>query len=358
VFGVAGVGHLTLTVDGTVVADDATSVPDDPVEAMARPGEIRATVPLAAGRAAQIRLEYSPAADGEGPLTVRLGIAPVADEDDLLAEAERAASRADAAVVVVGSAPMTESEGFDRSTLALPGRQDELVRRVAAVNPRTVVVLNAGMPVLMPWVEQVAAVIYAWLPGQAMGEALADVLLGRAEPGGRLPVTLPAAEADCPVLHAVPADGLIDYAEGLLIGYRGYDASLRRPQFPFGHGLGYTTWAYESLRAATADLAAGDDLRLTVTVRNTGSRPGREVIQAYVARPPADPASPPRELAAFGTVTAPPGGLAEATLQLPARAFARWAEEAGRWVWPPGQFTVHVGRSSRDLRLSVLVRSG
>ena len=358
VFGVAGVGHLTLTVDGTVVADDGTSVPDDPVEAMARPGEIRATVPLAAGRAARIRLEYSPAADGEGPLTVRLGIAPVADEDDLLAEAERAASRADAAVVVVGSAPMTESEGFDRSTLALPGRQDELVRRVAAVNPRTVVVLNAGMPVLMPWVEQVAAVIYAWLPGQAMGEALADVLLGRAEPGGRLPVTLPAAEADCPVLHAVPADGLIDYAEGLLIGYRGYDASLRRPQFPFGHGLGYTTWAYESLRAATADLAAGDDLRLTVTVRNTGSRPGREVIQAYVARPPADPASPPRELAAFGTVTAPPGGLAEATLQLPARAFARWAEEAGRWVWPPGQFTVHVGRSSRDLRLSVLVRSG
>jgi len=365
VFGVAGVGHLTLTVDGTVVADGATGVPDDPVEAMARPGEIRATVPLTAGQAAEIRLEYSPAADGEGPLAVRLGIVPVADEDDLLAEAERAASRADAAVVVVGSAPMTESEGFDRSTLALPGRQDELVRRVAAVNPRTVVVLNAGMPVLMPWVEQVAAVIYAWLPGQAMGDALADVLLGRAEPGGRLPVTLPAAEADCPVLHAVPRDGRIDYAEGLLIGYRGYDASLRRPQFPFGHGLGYTAWAYESLRAATADLAAGDDLRLTVTVRNTGSRPGREVVQAYVARPPekgdgaaGGAGSPPRELAAFGTVTAPPGELAEVTLQLPARAFARWDEEAGRWAWPPGQFTVHVGRSSRDLRLSVLVRSG
>jgi len=365
VFGVAGVGHLTLTVDGTVVADGATSVPDDPVEAMARPGEIRATVPLTAGQPAQVRLEYRPAADGEGPLAVRLGIVPVADEDDLLAEAERAASRADAAVVVVGTAPMTESEGFDRSTLALPGRQDELVRRVSAVNPRTVVVLNAGMPVLMPWVEQVAAVIYAWLPGQAMGEALADVLLGRAEPGGRLPVTLPAAETDCPVLHAVPRDGLLDYAEGLLIGYRGYDASLRRPQFPFGHGLGYTTWAYESLRAATADLAAGDDLRLTVTVRNTGSRPGREVIQAYVARPPGKHdgkaggvAMPPRELAAFGTAAAPPGELAEVTLQLPARAFARWDEETSRWVWPPGQFTVHVGRSSRDLRLSVLVRSG
>ncbi len=365
VFGVASVGHLTLTVNGSVVADGATGVPDDPVEAMARPGEIRATVPLEAGRAAEIRLEFSPAADGEGPLAVRLGIVPAADEDEMLAEAERAARRADAAVVVVGSAPMTESEGFDRGTLALPGRQDELVRRVAAVNPRTVVVLNAGMPVLVPWAEQVAAVLYAWLPGQAMGEALADVLLGRAEPGGRLPVTLPAAEADCPVLHAVPRDGLVDYAEGLLIGYRGYDASLRRPQFPFGHGLGYTTWAYESLHAAPADLAAGNDLRLTVTLRNSGSRSGREVVQAYLARQAGTRdgeaggvATPPRELAAFGTVTAPPGGRAEVTLQVPARAFARWDEETADWTWPPGQFTVHVGRSSRDLPLSALVRSG
>jgi beta-glucosidase len=252
---------------------------------------------------------------------------------------------------------MTESEGFDRDTLALPGRQDELVRRVAAVNARTVVVVNAGMPVLMPWAAQVAAVIYAWLPGQAMGEALADVLLGRAEPGGRLPVTLPASEADCPVLHAVPRDGLITYDEGLLIGYRGYDARLSRPQFPFGHGLGYTTWAYESLRATTPDLAAGDDLGLTVTVRNTGSRAGREVVQAYLAGPPGDPSRPVRELAAFAIATAGPGEAAEVTLRVPARAFARWDEDTAGWLWPPGQFTVHVGRSSRDLRLTAAIRS-
>jgi beta-glucosidase len=356
VFGAAGVGRLTLAVDAAVVADAATAVPDDPVEAMARPGEIRATVELEAGREVQLRLEFRPDADGEGPLAVRLGIVPAVRDDDLLAEAERAAGLADAAVVVVGSAPMTESEGFDRSTLALPGRQDELVRRVAAVNRRTVVVVNAGMPVLMPWAEQVAAVIYAWLPGQAMGAALADVLLGRAEPGGRLPVTLPAAEADSPVLHAVPRDGVIDYAEGLLIGYRGYDASLRRPHFPFGHGLGYTTWAYESLRASSADLAAGDDLDVTVTLRNTGARPGREVVQAYLAGPPADPDAPPRQLAAFAVVTAAPGACAEVTLTLPARAFARWDERAGGWVWPPGPFTVHVGRSSRELPLSAQVR--
>ena len=177
------------------------------------------------------------------------------------------------------------------------------------------------------------------------------------EPGGRLPVTLPAREADCPVLHAVPRDGRIDYTEGLLVGYRGYDARQSAPHFAFGHGLGYTTWSYESLRAGDADPAAGQDLELTVTVRNTGSRPGREVVQAYLAAPPGDPGRPVRELAAFGTVTAAPGERAEVALQVPARAFARWREGQG-WVWPPGSFTVQVGRSSRDLRLSVPARSG
>jgi beta-glucosidase len=256
---------------------------------------------------------------------------------------------------------MTESEGFDRATLALPGRQDELVRRVAKANRRTVVVLNAGMPVLTPWADQVAAVLQVWLPGQAMGDALADVLLGRAEPGGRLPVTLPAEEADCPVLHAVPCDGEIGYDEGLLIGYRGYDASLTTPRYAFGHGLGYTTWEYETLRAETSELAAGEDLRLAVTVRNTGSRAGREVIQAYLAPPPDDAGAgggprPPRELAAFVPVSAQPGARAEVVLRVPARAFARWDTGAGGWVWPGGRYTLHVGRSSRDLRLSAAVQ--
>ncbi|HTZ27214.1 MAG TPA: glycoside hydrolase family 3 C-terminal domain-containing protein, partial [Streptosporangiaceae bacterium] len=360
--GAAGIGHLTLTVDGTVVADGATAVPDDPVEAMARPGEIRAAAALGAGQQAEIRLEFRPAADGEGPLAVRLGIVPAADDDAMLAEAEQAAGRADVAVVVVGSPPMTESEGFDRATLALPGRQDELVRRVAAVNRRTVVVLNAGMPVLAPWADQVAAVLQVWLPGQAMGDALADVLLGRAEPGGRLPVTLPAAEAGCPVLHAVPRDGLIAYDEGLLIGYRGYDAAMIRPQFPFGHGLGYTTWVYESLRAATSELAADEDLDVVVRVRNTGSRAGREVVQAYLAAPPPgegdDMARPPRELAAFASASVQPGAAADVAIRVPARAFARWDSGTGGWVWPAGRFTLHVGRSSQDLRLSTEVQLG
>ena len=356
--GAAGVGRLTLTVNGTVAAAGDTPVPADPVETMTRPGEVTGAVGLTAGQPAQVRLDFLPSALAGGPLAVRLGIVAAPDEEAALDQAVQAAAAAAAAVVVVGSAETTESEGFDRDTLRLPGRQDELVQRVSAVNPRTVVVVNAGMPVLMPWASQVAAVLYAWLPGQAMGEALADVLLGRAEPGGRLPVSMPARESDAPVLHAVPADGRLSYDEGLLIGYRGYDAAGTSPLFAFGHGLGYTSWAYESLTADQVGLRAGTDLTVEVTVRNAGPREGREVVQAYLAGPALGPGRPVRVLGAFGTVTAAPGAAATVTLTLPARAFARYDEHAGRWDWPPGQFTVAVGRSSRDLRLTTAVIAG
>jgi beta-glucosidase len=357
-FGVAGVGRLTLAVDGAVIADEVTPVPDDPVQAMTRPGEVRAAVSLHAGQEAAVRLDFRPAEGGEGPLAVRLGIIADEDEDAMMAEAVRAAARSAAAVVVVGSAEAAESEGSDRETLALPGRQDELVARVAAVNGATVVVVNAGMPVLMPWADDVAAILYAWLPGQAMGEALADVLTGLAEPGGRLPVTLPARESDCPVLHAVPRGGRIEYAEGLLIGYRGYDAAGVTPMFAFGHGLGYTRWAYESASVLGTRPAPGEDVQVKVVVRNTGSRAGREVVQAYVAGPVTGAGRPVRVLGAFGAVTAGPGERAEVVLTVPARIFAVYDQVAGGWTWPKGAHTIGVGRSSRDLRLEAAVRPG
>jgi beta-glucosidase len=358
--GVAGVGALTLSADGVTVIDGVTPVPEDPVEAMTRPGQLRAALWLEAETDTELRLEFRPAADGAGPLTFRLGMVPDAEDETLLAEAVTAAAGADAAIVVVGSAELTESEGFDRTTLSLPGRQDELVRRVAAVNDNTVVVVNSGMPVLMPWAYQVPAIIHAWLPGQSFGDALADVLLGAAEPGGRLPVTLPAAEADCPVLHAASdPGGALRYAEGLLIGYRGYDAAGTRPLYPFGHGLGYTSWDYESLDCPAA-VAEGEDLDVVVTIRNTGQRPGKEVVQAYLAEPgqPADRGRPVRALAAFTVIRAAPGEAVVARLMIPARAFARYDEDLASWIWPGGVFTVHVGRSSRDLSLRAPVRWG
>jgi beta-glucosidase len=355
--GAGGVGQLTLTVDGQVRAQGRTPVPADPVEAMVRPGEIRATVALRAGQEAELEVALLPENWKQGPISIRLGVVPAPDEDALLEAAVRAATGADAAVVIVGSGPASESEGFDRPGLALAGRQDELVRRVAAVNGRTIVVVNAGMPVLMPWAGEVAAVGYAWLPGQAMGAALADVLLGRAEPGGRLPVTMPAAEADCPVLQARPDDGVLSYDEGLLIGYRGFDRAGTEPQFPFGHGLGYTSWALEALRVdEVASPQAGAELAVTVVARNTGSRPGRDVVQVYVAPPPGgDPRRPVRTLAGFASVTAAPGEAAELRIPVPARAFERWDEASGGWACPPGEYTIAVGHSSRDLPLSVRV---
>jgi beta-glucosidase len=357
-FSSAGVGGLLLVADGVTVIDGQTGVPDDPVEAMTRPGELRAALWLDADTETRLRLEFRPAADGAGPLAVRLGIVPAADDDDLLAEAVAVAGSADVAVVVVGSAELTESEGFDRSTLALPGRQDELITKVTAVNSNTIVVVNSGTPVLMPWAAQAAAVVFAWLPGQAFGAALADVLLGHSEPGGRLPVTLPAAESDSPVLHAVPAaDGTLRYSEGPLIGYRGYDATGVTPRYPFGHGLGYTDWTYESISCAPK-LGAGSDLELSVSITNTGARSGKEVVQAYLTAPAgsATDGRPVQVLAGFATTQAAAGESVRVSLTIPARLFDRYDEDLAAWITPEGTYTVHIGRSSRDLRLSAPVQ--
>jgi beta-glucosidase len=357
VVGAAGVGLLRVDVDGTRLAEATTLHPREVVEAFSRPPELRVPVRLEAGLEVDVRVEYHPDIRGReaGFVSMRLGIAPELEEDSLLDEAVDAAEHADLAVLVVGSADGTESEGYDRETMALDGRQDELVRRVAAANANTLVVVNSGMPVLMPWVDEVAAIIQVWLPGQAFGEALAECLVGAVEPGGRLPVSVPRAEADSPVLHAHPETGELTYTEGLLVGYRGYDRDGVEPLFCFGHGLGYTDWSYQSLEAAVESLTTGQDLSLVVTVHNSGRCAGREVVQVYLEGPDDDITRPLRVLAAFCTVSASPDGHAEARLRVPARSFARFDEGMCEWVWHPGTYTLHAGRSSRDLRLSTQV---
>jgi beta-glucosidase len=360
VVGVAGVGVLSIAIDGAVIAEATTLHPSEVVEAFSRPPELRVPIDLLAGAEVEIRAAYRPNVRGPeaGFVTMRLGVSPRLDEDRLLDEAVASATEADVAVVVVGSAEGTESEGYDRDTLSLPGRQDELVSRVAAAQPNTVVVINSGMPVLMPWVDEVAAVIQVWLPGQAFGEALTDCLLGVAEPGGRLPISIPRGAADSPVLHATPQGGELAYTEGLLVGYRGYDRSQREPLFCFGHGLGYTSWSYDALELETDGLTENQDLALTVTIRNTGDRPGREVVQAYLEPPDDDPTRPIRSLAAFASVEADAGQTAQARMLIAARAFARFDPDTRAWAWRAGAYTVRVGRSSRDLRLAQPVHLG
>ncbi|MFD8820010.1 glycoside hydrolase family 3 protein, partial [Streptomyces sp. NPDC059627] len=290
--GGSGIGRFRLSVAGVEVFDVRLQLPPgaDLVEGLMTPPQRLHTVDLAAGEETEVVLTHdldsAAAGDGIGDaVTVfQLNLQPPHGSDD--EEIERAvalARAADVAVVVVGTTEEVESEGFDRDSLVLPGRQDELVRRVAEANPRTVVVVNSGAPVLLPWAEEVAAVLLAWFPGQEFGNALADVLLGVAEPGGRLPTVWPASERGLPATE--PVDGVLAYDEGLFIGYRGDGrAGWQPPRYGFGHGLGYTTWDYVSIDVP-GEVRPDAGFTAEVLIRNSGTRHGKEVVQVYAGRP-------------------------------------------------------------------------
>lgn len=277
-----------------------------------------------------------------------------------IAEAVEAARTADIAVVIIGTNEEVESEGWDRPDLQLTEQQHRLVRAVTEANARTVVVVNAGAPVLLPWAGDVPALLWAWLPGQEAGYALADVLLGRAEPAGRLPWTLPARAEDVPVPDAIPIDGVLDYRDGLHIGHRGYDRAGTVPAFAFGHGLGWTTWSYGdaaahelSVCADLPGLAGGDGPTIQVTLTNTGPRTGHEVVQAYLETPDDGADRPVRALAGFTSIEVAAGATATVTLTLPWRGFQAWDEHAHCWRFRTGRHRLRIGRSSRDLRLDL-----
>jgi beta-glucosidase len=345
--GITGLGKFTLTAGEQTVFDGAI-VPDsdDLARAFLAPPEQRLALTLNAGASVDVRLTQQVSlAEGFAIVSMTLGYgAPLASGDELLAEAERAAAASEVAIVVVGTTEEVESEGFDRTSLSLPGRQDELVRRVLAANPRTIVVVNAGSPVELPWADDVPAVLLAWFPGQEAGHALADVLLGAAEPGGRLPTTWPVVAADCPVLSTTPVDGVLAYDEGVFIGYRAWERSGTAPRYPFGHGHGYTTWSYERIEVN------GDQVR--VTVRNTGSRPGREVVQVYVSPAAADGDRPARWLAGFAAAAAGPGESVTVTIALPERTCQIWDDG---WRTVPGDYALEAARSIADRRLAATI---
>ncbi|MFE2167500.1 beta-glucosidase [Streptomyces sp. NPDC059447] len=349
-FGTRGLGAFALAVDGERRWEGVQQMGNeaDPFEAFFGAPSERTRLTLTEGVPVEVSLTYQvPDTSGlpmQAIMFSLLHLGPQREADELIAEAVEAARAADTAVVVVATTERVESEGFDRADLALPGRQDDLVRAVAAVNPNTVVVVNAGSPVELPWREDVAAVLLTWFPGQEGGAALADVLLGDKEPGGRLPTTWPARFADAPVTEVVPTEGCLEYTEGLFIGYRAYEARSVEPAFPFGHGLGYTDWAYESLEVTP------DTVRVRLT--NTGTRPGREVVQVYLA-PVSDPVERPASwLAAFAGVEAGPGESVETEIALPARAFEIWDEEAGGWQRIGGTYEVRASHAHGDTRLS------
>jgi beta-glucosidase len=232
----------------------------------------------------------------------------------------------------------------------LPGQQDDLIRAVAAANPRTVVVVNAGAPVRMPWADEVAAVLQLWFPGMEGGNALADVLFGDLDASGRLPTSFPRRLEDSPAYPNYPGqDGVVRYQEGLLVGYRHYDRVGIEPRFCFGHGLSYTRFEYSNLR-----VRAGDDrhVHVDVDIANVGERRGYEVAQVYVRDPASSADRPDKELREFAKLELEPGQTRTLSFDLPPRAFAHWDPHRKAWLVEPGEREVVVGSSSRDLRQS------
>ncbi|MEM9042118.1 MAG: glycoside hydrolase family 3 C-terminal domain-containing protein [Actinomycetota bacterium] len=361
-FGVVSTGPVRAVVHSGGVA---TTVVDDPEMLIPRTREFFGygseetvvSVECRAGEPVALDLRWA-TGQTTGFAALRVGVrAP--DPVDLFERAVRAAADADVALVVVGTNDEWETEGFDRAFIELPGRQDELVEAVAAVNDRTVVVVNAGSPVAIDWVDRErapAAIVTSFFAGQEQAEAMVDVLIGDADPGGRLPVTYPRRLADTPAfLHHTPdhdsrGRGTQRYAEGLFTGHRWYEARSIEPRFWFGHGLTYgaTVWGDATVdRVAAAEVVADSDpFVVTVPVSSVGERTAVEVVQGYVAAVDPVATRPPRVLATWSKLTLEPGAEATVELEFGFDALRRWDTSTSSWIVDPGVYELVVARSS------------
>ena len=353
-FGILAVGRCRVLVDGEVIADNWTDPQPGQAFFEKASAEVVGSVDLEAGTDVEVVVEWSGGED-EQLEGLRFGIQFPIDEDAMMADAVSAASEADVAVVVVGLTAEWETESHDRLMFGLPGRQDELVRSVVAANPRTVVVVNAGGPLDMPWLDDVPATLMAWYPGQEFGAALADVLLGESDPGGRLPVTFPKRLEDAPTNGTVPGDGKqLHYGEGLFIGHRWYAEHDIEPLLPFGHGRSYTEFQIgppTSLDpSATSETENVQRRAVAVPVTNVGDRAGKCVLQAYL-----DPQLPgrPRVLAGFASCRLAPGEHSTVTLPLDPYAFRTWNATQDCWEPLGGTHRLEIATSATDVAHSI-----
>ncbi len=346
-FGLLSAGLSRLLIDGREVVDNWTHQTLGGAYFGFGSTEVQNAVPLQAGREYLLTLEF---ANTASLAAVHLGCLPPVPAD-AIERAARLAASSDVAIVCVGFGGEWQSEGFDRPDMELPGRQNELVAAVAAANPKTIVVLNTGSPVTMPWINQVAAVVQAWYPGQECGNAIADVLFGNVNPSGKLAQTFPQRLADTPTYLDLPGEnGKIYYSEGLFVGYRYYDKRQVVPLFPFGFCLSYTTFGYGPLTLSAQEIGPDDTLQISLDVTNTGTLAGKEIVQLYLRDEQASLQRPEKELKAFAKVYLEPGERKKVTLSIDREALAYFDDATHEWVAEAGQFTLLVGASSRDIR--------
>lgn len=354
--GIFSAGRSRLRIDGQMIADAWTDW--QPGRTFFEEGcdEVIGEIGLEAGKTVPVVIEFaSNPARNLGFAAFRAGIGlPLGDS--AIAEAVETARHAETVLVFAGRNGEWDTEGSDLTDIRLPGRQDALIAALAAANPRTIVVLQTGGPVEMPWLDDVAAVIQAWYPGQEAGYAIADVLTGAASPGGRLPQSFPRRWQDNPA-HSQDKEvypglnGKVRYEEGVFIGYRHYDRMGIEPLFPFGFGLSYTAFAWSPLRI-TPD---GDGFIAEIDVANTGKRPGYEVVQFYVSDRNCPVPRPEKELKAFVKLALEPGETKTARVRLTPRDFAWFDVEASAWRARAGDFSVFAAASAADMRSNCAV---
>ncbi len=347
VFKVSGAGICRVYLDGELLVELSYDQPWGPERKV---GEASAYVELVGGRSYAIVIEYVKLAEVFPVIYVRFAYAPEPEKDDRLARAVELARQSDVAIVCAGMPTGYDSEGHDRPDMALPGPQAELIKAVAEANENTIVVLNCGAPVELPWIDDVPALVLAYYPGQEGGHALARILLGDVNPSGKLSVTFPKRYEDNPTYINYPGGRDVRYGEGVFVGYRYYDQKGVEPLFPFGFGLSYTTFEYSDLQVPKT-VQPGEPVEVSVTVTNTGVRAGKEVVQLYVADKVSSLARPPKELKGFKKVSLDPGESKTIDFTLDQRALSFYDPTQKRWVAEPGEFEVLVGSSSRDIRL-------
>lgn len=358
--GIYAAGFAKVFVDGHLIADVWTNWSKGRTFFEEGSDEVVGTINLEAGRAYEIAIEFATkpySTLGISAFACGIGL-PLGDE--AIANAVSLARQADTAIVFVGRNGEWDTEGSDLAAITLPGRQDELVAAVAQANPNTIVVLQTGGPVEMPWIGSVAALLQAWYPGQEAGNAIADVLTGVAEPSGRLPQSFPVRWSDNPAhsqdQEVYPGlDGRVRYEEGIFVGYRHYDKTGIAPLFPFGFGLGYTQFELSEPSIDDRAFEADGSLQVSVSVTNKGARRGAAVVQLYVSDEQSSDPRPAKELKAFAKLELAPGETRAVTMSLDARAFAFYCEKARHWLVESGSFTLRLGFSAADLPLSAQI---
>lgn len=357
-----GLGVTRLLINGDVVLDTKIDCPDSMAFLLGGATEETCQYSFEAGKSYKIRVEtfvpaYNP--NGivllDGVVSLRLGFMEQGVyEEDVISPAVAAAKDADVALVFVGNTATWETEGQDRAAMDLPahGSQDRLIEAVCAVNKNVVVVISAGSPVSMPWLDKTSAVVQAWYGGQESGNSIVDVLYGVQAPGGKLPVTFPKSVEDTPCHGNFPGDVdslQVYYKEGVYMGYRHYDKHPDTQLFPFGFGLSYTTFETGDVSLLDTTMGLGGSVRVRATVKNTGPRKGSEVVQVYLSSPGKAMDVPLKQLAGFQKVELSPGASQTVEVSIGYESAAYWDEKSKLWTVEAGEYVVRVGNSAQNI---------